>query len=114
MRLHERRLQWTRPEAKILRWKCWNDSSVLGKRPIEPGGTMFVRRLAAILLFMMALSAAGAIRPSFSEHYSAWHATHVIVVDSSGAILESWKGDLKAGGMLPLEPLGVPKTEAMA
>src|SRR5262245_56443956 len=70
--------------------------------------------LALLLLAVAPLPAAAAIRPSFSEGYSSWHATHVVVVDANGLIHETWKGDLKPGGMLALGPLGVPKDEEIS
>jgi hypothetical protein len=71
-------------------------------------------RIALLLLPVLVMSADAAKRPSFSAPYSAWQATHVIVVDANGAIVESWKGDLKPGGMLALAPLEIPKGEAIS
>src|SRR5262245_7902488 len=53
-------------------------------------------------------------RPSFLERYSAWHATHVVVVDQDGKVLESWKGNLKAGQKIVLKPLEIPQTPKVA
>jgi hypothetical protein len=65
--------------------------------------------VALVLLIIPAPSRA-AIRPSFSEAYSAWHATHIVVIDIDGRVLESWKGDLKPGAQIDLKPLGIPPT----
>lgn len=46
------------------------------------------------------------LMPSFSLNYSAWHATHIVVVDQVGRILESWKGDLVVGEAFPF-PIAV-------
>jgi hypothetical protein len=41
------------------------------------------------------------LSPSFDLGYSAKHATHIVVVNGKGAILESWRGDLAAGKRVP-------------
>jgi len=40
------------------------------------------------------------ILPSHNAQYSTWQATHIVVVEE-GKVLESWKGNLKAGDKLP-------------
>src|SRR5262249_45965988 len=55
------------------------------------------------LLLGLGPTVEAAERPSFSAPHSAWHATHVVVVDQEGKILESWKGDLQAEQTVPLK-----------
>src|SRR5262249_22274855 len=61
-----------------------------------------------VVAFLLAAPVQAKILPSFEIDYSAWHATHIVVVDARGTVLESWLGDLKADNKLPLEQLGVP------
>lgn len=77
---------------------------------MSPKGTWLV----VLLLILTPQAVDAAIRPSFSERYSAWHATDVIVVDGKGTVLETWKGNLKPGDMLALAPLQVPKDEVIS
>jgi hypothetical protein len=67
-------------------------------------------RVALVLMLFPILHIRAAIRPSFEAAYSAWHATHIVVVDIDGKVLESWKGDLKTGAQIDLKPLGIPAT----
>jgi hypothetical protein len=57
---------------------------------------------AAVLAFGLSSGAAQAeLWPSFDLGYSAKHATHVVVVNAEGVVLESWRGDLISGTKLP-------------
>jgi hypothetical protein len=59
-----------------------------------------------ILTFAIILAAPAIVRaeslPSFSPDYCITAASHVVVVDNTGKVLESWRGDLKPGDLLPL------------
>jgi hypothetical protein len=70
--------------------------------------------VAALLAALLTPGARAGERPSFWERYSAWHATHVVVVDQDGKVLESWKGNLTAGQKIVLKPLGIPQTPKVA
>jgi hypothetical protein len=41
--------------------------------------------------------------PSFSLDYAKGKATHIVVVDSDGVVLESWRGDLAKGDTVPFK-----------
>jgi hypothetical protein len=66
-----------------------------------------------ILLFLVAFlthAATAAFRPSFSLDYSAWHATHIVLVaitsnDGTFQVVESWKGDLLVGEQVVITEL---------
>jgi hypothetical protein len=58
------------------------------------------------LLLLSGTTAAG-IRPSFSPNACSWWATHIVVIDSTGRVIESWAGDLKPGEAVPLESFGM-------
>jgi hypothetical protein len=59
-----------------------------------------------ILTFAIVLAAPAIIRaellPTFSADHCMTAASHVVVVDNTGKVLESWRGDLKPGDLLPL------------
>jgi hypothetical protein len=78
---------------------------------ITPGLQEQVVRKALVLCVVAAWTSPGtaAIRPSFDEGANAWHATHAVIVDGTGKVLESWKGGLKVGYQFDLKKLGVPK-----
>ncbi|MCI0705634.1 MAG: hypothetical protein L0241_31630 [Planctomycetia bacterium] len=48
------------------------------------------------------------IAPTFSDGRCETAATHVVVVDNTGKVLESWRGDLKPGDVLPLKEFHIP------
>lgn len=60
----------------------------------------FLLGVAAIVCLPGSLKAE--LWPSFDLGYSAEHATHIVVVDRKGKILESLRGDLPVGEKLPL------------
>jgi len=67
--------------------------------------------LSLILLTVFLRSVFPAIRPSFSLDYSAWHATHIVLVevlqeDGVFAVVESWKGELRPGEYINIPELG--------
>src|SRR5688572_6172013 len=73
------------------------------------------RLVLTSFLWLVAVSPSrAAIRPSFWPGYSAWHATHVVVVDNDGTVLASWKGNLRVGNKLDWKPLKIPPTPAVA
>lgn len=55
----------------------------------------------------------GGIMPSFDRENGAWHATHIVVADGGDdhdgefKVIESWKGDLKAGQQLSIPELAI-------
>lgn len=59
------------------------------------------------LALVLALAAPGgaraAILPSFELHDCANRASHVLVVNDKGVVLESWRGDLAPGDRVPLD-----------
>ncbi len=55
------------------------------------------------------MAAHAGIRPSFMSDYSSWHATDVVVVDPSGKVMDTWKGDLKTGEQLPIDEFKLPR-----
>jgi hypothetical protein len=65
--------------------------------------------LAAITcLLLLAGQVRAELIPSFDLTYSAWHATHIVVADDKGAVLESWAGDLKPGDKVPIGDFRLP------
>ena len=61
-------------------------------------------RPAILCVLVLLIPLAGTLRaenvPSFSLDYANEKATHIVVVDEAGLVLESWRGDLKAGARL--------------
>src|SRR5262245_27086814 len=58
---------------------------------------------AVVLMVAFTAPAFGRSTPPMLEaHAGAWGASHIVVVDSTGKILEVWKGDLKVGDKLPV------------
>ena len=53
--------------------------------------------LAPVLALAPPCVARAAILPSFDLHESAKRASHVVVVNDKGVVLESWRGDLVPG-----------------
>jgi hypothetical protein len=63
-----------------------------------------MRTLVALTAILLAPHAArAAVLPTFRTGDCLENATHVVLVDSSGTVLESWRGDLKPGAKLPLK-----------
>jgi hypothetical protein len=62
---------------------------------------MTSRLLVSLASFALISSPGSAATwPDFNAKSSTWHATHIVVVES-GKVIESWKGDLKVGKVLP-------------
>jgi len=64
----------------------------------------------AVLLAIGPIPVDAGIRPSFSLDGCSWSATHIVLVqttpeDGVFSVVESWKGDLKAGDLLDLPEL---------
>ena len=57
--------------------------------------------VVGIALVALVASARAESVPSFSLDYADEYATHVIVVNADGVVLESWRGDLAKGDKLP-------------
>jgi hypothetical protein len=72
-----------------------------------------LRRLIAIVLCCFGGRACAETWPTFELTTSTWHATHVAVIDASGVVLESWKGDLKSGARIPVEQWNLPTRETV-
>ena len=60
-----------------------------------------LRFLSLVSLLLVTSSLRAESVPEFSLDYANEHATHIVVVDASGNVLESWRGDLKAGDTVP-------------
>lgn len=67
--------------------------------------------LAFVLLLFVTEQAVAGIRPSFSVDHCAWTATHIVVINEAGSVLESLKGDLSPGFLVPLDQLKIPTQE---
>lgn len=68
-----------------------------------------IRTVLALALACLAPAAARAeILPTFSGGRCETAATHVVVVDPAGKVLESWRGDLKPGDLLPVKEFHLP------
>lgn len=57
--------------------------------------------LSAVVFFAPAACASGS--PMDQARSDAWHASHIVVADATGKVLEVWKGDLKVGDVLPVD-----------
>src|SRR5262249_36922019 len=77
---------------------------------------MSLRRTILLVCVSIALPATASAErvPSFHEESSARAATHIVVVDGEGRILESWKGDLRQMGRLPVDKLHIPPPQAIS
>src|SRR5262245_56299809 len=77
---------------------------------------MSFHRALLLLCLPLAIPANGfaEILPSFHEESSARAATHIVVVDGEGRIMESWKGDLREMGRLAVDKLGIPPAQAIS
>lgn len=69
--------------------------------------------LIAIAIALVAGSAQAEVHPDFDFTTSAWRATHVVVVDSAGVVIESWKGDLASGAKIPTEQWKHPEADTV-
>jgi hypothetical protein len=75
----------------------------IARRP--PMGTFVVVFFVALLVSFTPRTYAG-IRPSFGLDHCSWHATHIViategqVIDGKLTVLESWRGDLRPGGII--------------
>jgi hypothetical protein len=69
-----------------------------------------MKRFTFALLAALAVPAAARaeIQPSFSSGRCETAATHVVVADNTGKVLESWRGDLKPGDLLPIKEFYLP------
>jgi len=68
----------------------------------------YYARLVPIVLACLASTSRAEILPSFQLSAAAWRATHVVVVDAKGTVMESWKGDLAVGARIPVKEFSVP------
>jgi hypothetical protein len=73
---------------------------------------MYLQRLLCWLAVTAAVSgpALAAIKPRFMLDYSSWHATNIVLVVTTPTVgtfevMESWKGQLKAGTLLVIPEL---------
>jgi len=70
-----------------------------------------------VILLFAPLTYAG-IRPSFSLEHCAWQATHIVIategnkIDGKVTVLESWKGDLRAGEVISVPELASFKSQS--
>lgn len=62
----------------------------------------------SLVVFLPAIAQAESV-PAFELPYALEKATHIVVVDRGGKIVESWRGDLKAGGELPFKAADKPQ-----
>jgi len=69
--------------------------------------------LIAIAIAFVAGTAQAEVQPDFDFFTSTWRATHVVVVDSAGVVIESWKGDLASGAKIPTEQWKLPEKETV-
>ncbi|MBA4067732.1 MAG: hypothetical protein C0501_29335 [Isosphaera sp.] len=60
------------------------------------------RTVLALAACLAPAPARAEILPTFSSGRSETEASHVVVADDTGKVLESWRGDLKPGDVLPL------------
>jgi len=61
---------------------------------------------ASVAWLALLSSASAELVPSFSLEYSSMNATHVVVVDAAGNVLESWRGNLAPGERIDGAPAG--------
>ena len=61
-------------------------------------------RILAISAVLLALTAParGSGTPMDQARFDAWRASHIVVTDAAGRVVEVWKGDLKVGDVLPV------------
>jgi hypothetical protein len=57
----------------------------------------------SVVMLALACPALAEEVPSFSLGYAKQKATHIVVVDSDGTVLESWRGDLVKGAKVPFK-----------
>jgi hypothetical protein len=63
---------------------------------------------AVVVLVGFAPDVRAELLPEFSLGDCAWNATHILVVDAAGKVVEAWKGDAKVGDAIPLDKLRLP------
>lgn len=63
--------------------------------------------LAALALLAPAATARAEILPSFEASTCTERATHIVVVNEKGEVLESWRGDLVPGDRVPLAEMKI-------
>lgn len=79
-----------------------------------------MKLLSLVVFFALSVffPAVAGIRPSFMLDNSTWHATHIVVategdeIDGKLTVIESWKGDLRAGEIVDVPDLAAFKTDA--
>ena len=64
---------------------------------------LFQSLAGAVALIGITSSAWARLEPGFDLKYARQNATHVVVVDADGTVLESWRGDLAKGDQLPFK-----------
>lgn len=69
--------------------------------------------LSTVVLLLAAGQVDAGIRASFGVDNCSWTATHIVVIDEAGSVLESLKGDLSQGYRIPLEQLKMPTLQEM-
>lgn len=69
--------------------------------------------LFALLLAVTTATARGESLPTFSLTRSNKHATHVVVVNKDGRVLESWRGNLPKDTQLPVDKMRYQKDWAV-
>ena len=58
---------------------------------------------AATILLALAAPVSASGSPMDQARWDAWNASHIVVTDSTGKVLEVWKGDLAVGDALPVD-----------
>lgn len=56
-----------------------------------------------VLMVVVATDARAAFRATYSTDICGCRATHIVVIDDTGKVLESWRGDLAVGTSVPLK-----------
>lgn len=69
--------------------------------------------LSTVLLLLTTGQVDAGIRESFRVDQCSWLATHIVIVDEAGSVLESLKGDLSPGFRIPLEQLKMPTLQEL-
>lgn len=75
-----------------------------------------MNRIAFALLVALVVPAAARadLMPSFSSGRCETAATHIVVVNTNGQVLESWRGDLTPGDLLPIKEFHLPTSETVS
>lgn len=74
---------------------------------------MYRAQTIGLVLLGIAASARAETVPAFSLDYALEKATHIVVVDVAGTVVESWKGNLKTGRELPFKAAEKPQAVVM-